>query len=175
MPNRIEKNLRTAPFLRNGEPEFLRNIIVKLPENATILEIGTFRGLSAVYMAQQKKDIKIVTIDSHIGIPGNHSLYSNPYIVNDNFKKYHVADRITHFAVSTQDYGPNQMFDMLFIDGDHSLAGVTFDYCKFERFVKPGGYIVFHDYGDHRGVTEFCDSLTTKKFGFKSMLAIQKE
>lgn len=35
--------------------------------------------------------------------------------------------------------------DFLFIDGDHTEAGVTADYKDYKEFVRPGGLIAFHD------------------------------
>ena len=35
--------------------------------------------------------------------------------------------------------------DFLFIDGDHTLQGVTADYNDYREFVRPGGLIGFHD------------------------------
>ncbi len=35
--------------------------------------------------------------------------------------------------------------DFLFIDGDHTEAGVTADYNDYKEFVRPGGIIGFHD------------------------------
>ncbi len=40
--------------------------------------------------------------------------------------------------------GGNRL-DFLFIDGDHSLAGVTEDYKMYAPLVRPGGLIAFHD------------------------------
>lgn len=38
-----------------------------------------------------------------------------------------------------------RQFDFLFIDGDHSYAGVCADLQAYYRFVRPGGLIAFHD------------------------------
>jgi hypothetical protein len=38
--------------------------------------------------------------------------------------------------------------DFLFIDGDHSLEGVTDDYLRYSPFVRAGGWIGFHDIND---------------------------
>lgn len=38
--------------------------------------------------------------------------------------------------------------DAAFIDGDHSEAGVTHDSLLARRLVRPGGIIVWHDYGN---------------------------
>jgi predicted O-methyltransferase YrrM len=35
--------------------------------------------------------------------------------------------------------------DLLFIDGDHTEAGCRLDWDLWNRFVKPGGVVVFHD------------------------------
>ncbi len=167
----LSDRLNTVPFLLKGEPEFLASIIRKLPDNPTILEIGTFRGLSAVLMAQQRKDVKIITIDPHIGI--DNTLYSNPYIVEHNFKRYSVESQITHLTLASNDYYPAEKFDLLFIDGAHTKDWVSHDYYKFEPYVKKRGFIIFHDFGTHRGVTEVCASLI-HKFICKSLFVIQK-
>ena len=35
--------------------------------------------------------------------------------------------------------------DLLFIDGDHTYDGIKNDYLIYNKFVKKGGFIVFHD------------------------------
>lgn len=35
--------------------------------------------------------------------------------------------------------------DFIFIDGDHTVMGVTADYNDYREFVRPGGIIAFHD------------------------------
>ncbi len=155
----LSKQLEAVPFMRAKEPEFLVNIVNKLPPDPKILEIGTFRGLSAVVMAKARPDVEITTIDPHIGIHDAPMLYSNPFIVETNLKKYGVYDRVKHISLSSRDFSPKDEYDLLFIDGDHSYSGVSLDYHKFELFVKKGGYIVFHDFGDHKGVTKFVTEL----------------
>lgn len=52
--------------------------------------------------------------------------------------------------------------DVLFIDGDHTLEGVTADYRLYATFVRPGGAIVFHDVNDtafHHDAGCFVDQL----------------
>jgi cephalosporin hydroxylase len=41
-----------------------------------------------------------------------------------------------------------QSLDFLFIDGDHTFEGVTQDYRMYGHYVKPGGWIGFHDIED---------------------------
>jgi hypothetical protein len=41
---------------------------------------------------------------------------------------------------------PDRFFDWLYVDGDHSFAGVIKDIAQAMRVVKPQGLIVFNDY-----------------------------
>ena len=61
--NQLEKYLQEHPYFQKGEDVFLRYLILGLPENPLVLEIGTFKGWSAILMAQARKDIKIITLD----------------------------------------------------------------------------------------------------------------
>jgi predicted O-methyltransferase YrrM len=38
-----------------------------------------------------------------------------------------------------------QMLDLVFIDGDHTYAGVKSDYLMYHPLVRPGGLVAFHD------------------------------
>jgi hypothetical protein len=68
-----------------------------------------------------------------------------------------------------------QFLDLLFIDGDHSYAGVKQDYEMYGGFVRRGGLIIFHDIKDtphHRRagcfVADFWKELPGKKIEFCS-------
>jgi predicted O-methyltransferase YrrM len=39
----------------------------------------------------------------------------------------------------------DRKLDLLFIDGDHTFAGVASDFAMYRHFVKDGGIVVFHD------------------------------
>jgi len=54
--------------------------------------------------------------------------------------------------------------DVLFVDGDHSFAGVKADWEMYGPLVRPGGLVAFHDICDHPRVRAckvkaFWDSL----------------
>jgi hypothetical protein len=56
----------------------------------------------------------------------------------------------------------SKTLDLLFIDGDHSYAGVESDYINYEPFVGVGGIVAFHDaVGEH--VKLFLEHLATGK------------
>jgi hypothetical protein len=61
-------------------------------------------------------------------------------------------------------------FDFLFIDGDHSYAGVKRDFEMYSPLVKPGGWVGFHDINDteiHRGFGCQVEQFWTELHGTK--------
>ena len=43
--------------------------------------------------------------------------------------------------------------DLLFVDGDHSYEGAKLDIDSWLPHLKQGGYVVFHDFMSHLGIT----------------------
>jgi hypothetical protein len=51
---------------------------------------------------------------------------------------------------------------LLLIDGLHDYPSVSGDFFKFSDWIKPGGFVAFHDYADYfPGVKAFVDELTS--------------
>ncbi len=174
----LEKYLSEHPYFQKGEAGFLQSLIIELPKNPSILEIGTFKGWSAILMAKSRLDTNIITLDPHVGIPED-GLSSSPEEVINNLTVMEVRKHILHLQISSQDFIPKDYFptnyDLIFIDGDHTFAGVEHDFKKFLPYVKDNGIILFHDNGNEAGVTAFCKTLSFRSAKqFKSMLAIRK-
>jgi len=64
----------------------------------------------------------------------------------DFIKNQKQAD-IRFINSSTDDFFATNLnhFDCIFIDADHSYEGVIKDYENALKFLKPGGYLIFHD------------------------------
>jgi predicted O-methyltransferase YrrM len=63
-------------------------------------------------------------------------------------------------SLAAEDLEP---IDAAFIDGDHSAVGVTSDSVLARRLLRPGGIIVWHDYGNTAvEVTTALDTLVDK-------------
>ncbi len=61
---------------------------------------------------------------------------------------------------------PDEYFDMIYIDGDHTYDGVRKDVCVADKKLKPNGVLVFNDYimldhsnGDEYGVVQNVNEL----------------
>jgi len=158
----LSEHLEEFPYLRKGEPQEFHRILSMLPKNPVILEIGTFKGLSAMMMSKMRPDAEIITIDSHCGIPSEPKLSTSYEAVIEKLRE-HNCTNIKHIPVSSEEFVLSKTIDLLFIDGDHTFQGVSFDFHKFSHYVKKGGFIIFHDFGTHKGVTQFCRSLNFQK------------
>jgi len=174
--NIINKN----PFLREGEGVNLNTILFYLPKNAKALEIGSFKGWTSIAMCNIKKDLSIVTIDPHYGIPQSPELSSSEKEVNKNIASWKLQNRIKHIKISSQAFYTKEKFDFIFIDGDHTYEEAKFDFNKFFPNLKKNGIIAFHDYGCLPGVTKFCNSLVKQKifgsyFRLKSILCFRRK
>ena len=55
----------------------------------------------------------------------------------------------------------DRLYDFVLVDGDHSTAGVAADFENYGPLVKPGGLIVFDDYGSEHwpGIQPYVDEV----------------
>lgn len=135
---------RSALSIRDGAGVFEKVLAGKGYD--TVLEIGTYRGVSAAEMSQYCK--RVVTIDLHygrleqLGTPFDRVAFWRSIgvrnveliLVNSDAEKARVVKRLA--------------FDFAFVDGAHD-ASVAEDF----RLVKRCGRVLFHDY-DSRGTPE---------------------
>lgn len=134
-------------FMRSDEKLFLAYLAASLPQDALIVEVGTFTGGSAYLMGLASEGrARVVSIDPNK--PEDMSLLEK---VNAEF--FH-GDAESYRAERSEP------IDLLFIDGDHSFSGVRLDYELLAPLVKPGGIVALHDFDfDHFGIKLFCDAL----------------
>jgi caffeoyl-CoA O-methyltransferase len=142
-------------------------LISKMIEPESILEIGTFTGYSAICLARGlKKQGKLFTIELNDELKS----FSHGY-----FEKAGLSERITQLTGRAQDIIPDLqgMFDLVFIDGDKR------EYCEYFRLVKDkvkkggfiladnvlwGGKVLENDTADQQsgGIIRFNEMITTE-------------
>ena len=71
--------------------------------------------------------------------------------LGSNVTMIHGSSHDEELKQLVKDKLDNTKLDFLFIDGDHTYEGVKQDFEMYKEFVKPGGWIGFHDIKD----TEF--------------------
>jgi predicted O-methyltransferase YrrM len=115
----------------------------------TVLEIGADKGGTLWAWRQLGCDVIAITLED--GIHG-----SAPHVkLNEHGCQVIYGDSHDDKTVVQLEVllGGRQV-DMLFIDGDHTFYGVKSDYEMYQRFVRDGGLIAFHDICDHPYVKE---------------------
>lgn len=122
-----------------------------------LMEVGSFRGYTALYLAQHTtEDSKIVTIDQY---PEHGEAYRHlPYAEKIERRVGQTSPEM--FAADT----PGS-YDLIFIDADHTYAGVKHDTELVLHLVAPEGFLVWHDYANwgyfdgKNGVPEYLGEL----------------
>ena len=124
--------------ISHGEIDALKSLVITLPFNPVVVQIGAEFGISTLAMLEERPFLWVVSIDIE---PCKEEF--------DNLKKAGVApDRVIRVLGESQIVGKSWPFlvDMVFVDGDHSESGVRGDIDAWMKCIKPGGIIAFHDY-----------------------------
>ena len=117
-----------------------------------IIEIGSYVGESTMLFADRFKEV--VSVDPYI----------NDYDLNDDACHHASFDKVYKQFIRNTISIPNiksiketsqnafsilkdQQWDMVYIDGLHTLEGVSYDIEHYKTLIKPGGFICGHDYG----------------------------
>jgi len=140
---------RTRRFLNPGELEVLIALIGGVKPRA-VLEIGVNEGRTAAAILEHMPGI-----DQYVGVdvePG----YVTPLAVQRNEvpeQPGHLAAHDPRFHLMLRPNGSRDLsafhlieYDAVFIDGDHSRAGVEHDTKLARSVVRSPGIVIWHDY-----------------------------
>lgn len=134
------------------------DLIKILKPNGNGIEIGVRKGELSSFILNNCPDLKLYLLDCWD--------QQDPKIYNDlncdnfthaqNFKKT-IDNIFTHFKRTRiikgysdefVDLFPNNFFDFIYIDANHSYEGVKYDINKWFQKLKNGGLFAGHDYLD---------------------------
>lgn len=132
-----------------------------------MLEIGVQNGQSTktILMALEKaKAGKLVSIDHKRRETILDAEYSD-LKPRWHFIRGNSHDQVTIDAAKAQ-LADGELYDMLFIDGDHKMPGIQLDWENFFPMVKPGGLIMLHDITNkNEDVWQLWERIGLDKFG----------
>lgn len=139
------------------------------------LEIGTDQGGTFAIWSKLSEDGIRISVDLPHGPFGRHD-YNE--VERDNYLRSLGSNVTMIWGSSHEEEIKKQVseklngekVDFLFIDGDHTYEGVKQDYEMYKEFVKPGGWIGFHDIKDtefHRNANCRVDQLWNELKGTK--------
>lgn len=123
----------------------LEFILKSIPEKGTLIEVGTFHGASAAWMARKRPDITIISVDPFPGRnenDGDRDMWMRNAKGVPNMKLF--VGTLGEFHVHGRDkLLGHRPADVVFIDGDHRYDSVLSDLEEAEK-LQPG-CIMGHD------------------------------
>jgi SAM-dependent methyltransferase len=133
-----------------------QHLIGRLPQGGVVLEVGTDTGAFARHILAINAPAALHIIDLDLSRIA-------PDVAADARVTLH--DGLSHERIAAF---PDAHFDWIYIDADHSYAGVVRDAAAAAAKLRPGGVLVFNDfahadpflgaYGVHRAAVEFAIS-----------------
>jgi len=152
---------RPEPRAPYGRARVLHRLLDGIA-NPRIAEIGVYRGETTAYLAAAIPSANILAVDVWAPPPtGSEYAATGDYIANQDDKRhrlnmldamwalYPYGKRIrVRKATSEQAYRntPGSLFDLVFLDADHSYKAVSKDISMWRNRVKSGGILAGHDY-----------------------------
>jgi len=142
--------------------QFLYGLVMMLHPKR-IIEIGTNTGVSTIVMAQALRNLNvpadhnIITIDPDRNTAPKALEQLNQFGLKKYVESYTLPSQ-QGIPIALDKFGP---FQMAFIDGDHSYAGVKSD-CEMLKHVVP--YLVLHD-ANSQGVAQLLREICEGKEG----------
>ena len=118
-----------------------------------IVEIGSWEGMSTVYLALGSKaggGGRVFAIDPHRGTSDFHEVYGvedTEPIFRENIKRAGVDDIAIPLVMKSEEAakGWTEPISLLWIDGAHEYENVRKDILLWEPYLEEGGVIAFHD------------------------------
>jgi len=165
----------------------LFNLAKICSKNSSIVEIGSFKGGSTVYLANGSKkgnNCKVYAIDTFKGSPQHNK--NNPHFSTlFEFKKNILEEKANDIVIPIINTSENarKIFDnkkigLLFIDGNHNYNFVKQDFMLWRNLIINGGIIVFHDTlsgGARKVVKEFLYFNKFKEIKYLSSITYAKK
>lgn len=136
-------------YLDNGE-QILRNILEQLKPLRTVIEIGTYQGVSAAVISEYAE--KVHTFDI-VFMPLRMKILRHLGIKNISC---HVVKNNTEKELEINKIFETEKVDLCFIDGEHSKGQPPIDF----EICRQCDQILMHDYSEaFDEVYKFCNDL----------------
>jgi predicted O-methyltransferase YrrM len=156
-----------------------KELHIKPEDPRVIVELGIYEGASSVWWSDHFLDhpeSKLICVDPFTG--------NEEYLEEENRTNFPTLDKIQCIARHNLQKSKNpgkitvlpgaswDMFstvsqiikdrpiDILYVDGEHTTQAVIRDAMLYVPLVKPGGLVIFDDYG-HEDVRRGCDKALT--------------
>jgi SAM-dependent methyltransferase len=151
-------------WLSDGQARLLWDSARAVPPGGRIVEIGSFRGRSAIVLARAVAgSAEVIAIDPHAGNDRGPQEIEADAAAGDadnrafraNLVRAGVADAVRHVRRPSQEAlgEVSGELDLLYVDGAHRVGPATDDIRRWGARVRPGGTMLVHDSFSSIGVT----------------------
>lgn len=139
------------------------------PAEGAIVEIGSFKGKSTVWLASGSKQEgrgPVYAVDTHMGSPENqpgaeYASHMPPEgtteaVFRANIRSSGVADHVVPLVMSSSTAAEtwHDPIRLLFIDGAHEYEAARSDFLMWQEHVVVGGLVAFHDVDEWDGTSD---------------------
>jgi predicted O-methyltransferase YrrM len=138
-----------STFTNKRELGALYNLAAACPQGALALEIGSYLGASSCYLAAGLARVNgsLICVDTwqNETMPDGERDTFAEFQKNTNGAK----DRIATLRKRSEEISDDEIrspLNLVFIDGDHSYAGVKNDFECVQKWLAEDGIIAFHDF-----------------------------
>lgn len=130
--------------------------IVRAAQPKVVVEIGTAMGGTLfLWCANAAPDATVISIDLPNGIHGGGYPYWKTFLyrsfanARQQVRLFRGDSHSPAMLARLKEELAGRPIDFLFIDGDHTYAGVKQDFENYAPLVRPGGVIALHDVAVH--------------------------
>lgn len=145
--------------MKEGELELLRRLAAGMPEAATVVEIGSWKGRSTLAIADGLATVagaRLVAVDTFGGRLGFDDVAQQTETrseFNRNTAGIPFLEVLEAESLAAADRFADATLDWVFIDALHDYASVKADVSAWAPKLKVGGLLSGHDFG-RAGVTD---------------------
>jgi predicted O-methyltransferase YrrM len=166
-------------FLSHEEGELLNNAAKSCTGKGTIVEIGSWKGKSTIWMGHGSKNgsgVRIFAIDPHTGTTNQKEILGTIWTFEEfknNIKNASVDDLVTPIVKTSEEAARDfsDPVELVFIDGDHDYKFVKADFDLWFPKLINGGLMAFHDSGK-AGPKKVLEDLVYRSENFRNIVTV---
>lgn len=164
-------------WLTDEEGCLLYNLAKKCSGKGMIVEIGSWKGKSTIWLAKgslEGNQVKVFAIDPHIGSSEHKKEHGEVWTFKEfesNIKNADVGDVVIPIVKTSEDSARDfdEPVELIFIDGAHEYELVKLDFDSWFPKVVNGGIIAFHDTTCGSGPKRVVEECVYKSRSFKNI------
>ena len=161
-------------WLSNEEGELLYNLAKKCSKNGVIVEIGSWKGKSTIWLAKGSEageNIPVFSIDHHNGSFDEEEKTSTFDTFMKNIENAEIKNIVNPIIKKSHEASIDfkKPINLIFIDGGHDYQTVKQDFDDWYNKLNNGGVMVFHDSTTRKGVWKIVSKELHKSKNFKNV------